>query len=274
MEVVKELNEAVAFIKSKKIKIPKTAIVLGSGLGYFADNLKNSTIINYSEIPYFTKTTVPGHKGRMVIGESNGYPIIAMQGRFHLYEGHHVSRVVLPVRLLARLGVENIILTNAAGGISAHLKPGDLAVVTDQINLTGDNPLVGENIEEFGPRFPDMSNAFNEDINKCIMKAAEELNLPITSGIYIAVKGPCYETPAEIQMYKHCGADLVGMSTVHEVIALNHMGVKVSCISCVTNLASGLSGKKLDHEEVKEVANMVTEKFSAILSKTIELLGK
>jgi purine-nucleoside phosphorylase len=273
MTVVKQINESADFIKSKNIKIPKTAVILGSGLGYFADNLEDAIAIPYDEIPNFTKTTVAGHKGRMVFGKCDGVDVVAMQGRFHLYEGHGVTKVVLPVRVLARLGVENFILTNAAGGISPNLKPGDLAVLTDQINLTGENPLIGENIEEFGPRFPDMSNAFSEKINKLIFQAAEELNLPITSGIYCAVKGPCYETPAEIQMYKHGGADLVGMSTVPEVIALNHMGVEVSGISIVTNLAAGLSGNKLDHDEVKEVANMVTEKFSAILSKTINLLG-
>ncbi len=273
MDIIKEIDEACDFIKSKNIKIPKTAIILGSGLGYFADNLTDAVNIPYEQIPNFTKTTVAGHKGQMVFGKCDGVDVIAMQGRFHLYEGHGVSKVVLPVRLLARLGVENFILTNAAGGISDNLTPGDLVVLNDQINLTGENPLIGENIEEFGPRFPDMTKAFNEEINELIFKASKELKLPISSGIYCAVKGPCYETPAEIQMYKSGGADLVGMSTVPEVIALNHMGVKVSCISCVTNLAAGLSGKKLDHDEVKEVANMVTEKFSAILSKTISYIG-
>lgn len=252
---------------------PDTAVVLGSGLGDFAEGLENKKICEYANIPHFHQTTVIGHKGRLIVGESSGKKIVAMQGRFHPYEGHNFQDVVFPIRLLGLWGVKNIILSNASGGINKEYKPGDLVIIKDHINLMGQNPLVGENFNDLGTRFPDMSHAYNPKLNEKVELAAKALNQKITKGIYCAVLGPSYETPAEINMMRVMGADLVGMSTVPEVIAANHQGMKVAAISCVTNHAAGVADEVLSHDDVKLVANSVMKDFSALITKTLELMN-
>ena len=256
-------KEAHKFVQEKlQGRSPRLAIVLGSGLGDFADKVEDRIEIKYSEIPHFHKTSVKGHKGRLVCGFINGVEVIVMQGRFHAYEGHSQEIVTLPVRTLGLLGVKTILLTNAAGGINPQYSPGDLVCITDHINLTGKNPLIGINDDEQGERFPDMSNAYNPELNESLYDCAKQLNIDLKSGVYAAVLGPSYETPAEVKMLGILGADLVGMSTFAETISAHHMGMRVCAISCVTNLAAGLSAEKLDHDDVKNVANMAMQKFT------------
>ncbi len=249
---------------------PEVGIILGSGLGEFAEKVENKIIIPYGEIPHFHQTTVKGHQGKVVAGTLGGKQVIVFQGRFHRYEGHSMQDVVLPVRVLALLGVKKLILTNAAGGMNSNYTPGELVIITDHINLTGDNPLIGPNIEELGERFPDMSRTYNPELNNTILKSANELNLKIETGVYVGVLGPSYETPAEIRMFSKMGADMVGMSTVAEAIAAHHAGLKVCGISCITNFAAGMGQESLNHDEVKDVANQVKEKFTTLLLQTIK----
>lgn len=269
-----KVEETANFINSKlEGRSPKIGIVLGSGLGIFADKVEDKLEISYTEIPNFHQTTVKGHKGRLVIGKVSGVEVAVFQGRFHNYEGHPLEDVVLPVRVLSQIGVDKLILTNAAGGINADYSPGELVYITDHINLTGNSPLIGKNEDRFGVRFPDMSEAYNQELNNLLIDSAKELDIPLKPGVYAGVLGPAYETPAEIRMLKVIGADMVGMSTVPESIAANHAGLKVCGISCITNLAAGISKEKLNHDDVKDVANMVMEKFTKLLDKAVEKLG-
>lgn len=268
-------TEAKNYITEKlQGRTPKIGLVLGSGLGDFADQVTNRIEIDYNEIPHFHKTSVVGHKGRLVCGQINGVEIIVMQGRFHAYEGHSQEIVVLPVRTLGLLGVEKLVLTNAAGGINPHFSPGDLVCITDHINMTGNNPLIGANENSMGDRFPDMSEAYRPKLNQLLSEVASKLEIKLKSGVYAAVSGPSYETPAEVKMLGILGADLVGMSTYAETIAAHHMGLKVCAISCVTNLAAGLSHEKLAHEDVKIVANQAMEKFTNLLNELVASLEK
>lgn len=267
--ILNNLQESVKYIQSKISEVPKTAVVLGSGLGLFADKIEDKVVIPYAEIPHFFGTTVKGHKGQFVCGKIDGTPVIAMQGRIHRYEGHEQYEVVHPVRTLAKLGVQNIILTNASGGINEAYKPGELVIIEDHVNLTGNNPLLGPNIEEFGPRFPDMSETYNKEIITTIKKAASELGTQMKTGIYAGVLGPTYETPAEVRMLRTVGGDMVGMSTVPEAIAANHMGVKLGGISCITNMAAGIEKGKLSHDDIKDQANKAMEFFVDLLTKTV-----
>lgn len=267
------VTESANFIKSRlEGKKPEMGIILGSGLGEFAQKAQNKIEIDYSDIPHFHKTSVKGHKGKLIIGEISGVCVAIFQGRFHAYEGHDLETVVLPVRSLCMLGVKNVIITNAAGGINTAYVPGDLVCISDHINLTGTNPLIGQNNDQFGERFPDMTEAYNKEISQVLVDSAKELGFELKKGVYAAVSGPSYETPAEIQMLKIIGADMVGMSTFAETIAANHLGVKVSGISCITNLAAGLGQEKLHHDEVKEVANLAMEKFTNLLTMAIKRL--
>lgn len=269
-----KVEETANFIKSQlEGRAPKVGIVLGSGLGVFADKVKDKIEIPYSQIPNFHQPTVAGHKGRLVIGTVSGIEVAVFQGRFHNYEGHPLEDVVLPVRVLSQIGVEKLILTNAAGGINSEYSPGELVYITDHINLTGNSPLMGPNDERFGVRFPDMSEAYNKELNSLLLDSAKELDMVIKPGVYAGVLGPAYETPAEIRMLNAMGADMVGMSTVPESIAANHAGLKVCGISCITNLAAGISKEKLNHDDVKDVANMVMEKFTKLLDKAVEKIG-
>lgn len=265
-----EIKEASDYIQNKIKAKPETAIILGSGLGIYVDQMEDKIAIPYSEIPHFAKTTVVGHKGQFVYGKVKGKEIAVFQGRFHAYEGHPLSRVVLPVRILAHMGIKNLILTNASGGINENYKPGDLVYITDHINMTGKNPLLGENLEELGARFPDMSETYNKNFINLIRECAEGQNLELLGGVYAGVLGPSYETPAEIKMLKTLGADLVGMSTVPEAIAASHAGLNLAGISCITNYAAGISEEKLRHEDVEKVAKQAMVKFSNLLTAIVE----
>ncbi len=270
METVKQKTEkAVAFIHSVKKTSPRIGVVLGSGLGAFVDKMENKTLIPYNDIPHFKKVTVPGHDGKMVLGTVGGVEIVALQGRFHVYEGHELDDVVFPMRVMAKLGIDIVILTNAAGGVNLSYSPGDLVVLTDQINLSGRNPLVGPNDDEVGPRFPDMSRAFHPELIAHIEKAAQECGIKTQRGVYAGVLGPTYETPAEIKMIRIIGGDVVGMSTIPEVIIANHIGLKVCGISCVTNMGAGIVNQTLKHEDIKEEALKVMDNFTNLLNSAI-----
>lgn len=264
-----KIIESSQYIQSKiKIK-PKVGIVLGSGLGIYVDQIENKTIIPYSEIPHFKKTSVEGHSGELIVGEVRGVPVAALQGRLHAYEGYAGEEIVHPVRTLAALGIEFLFLTNASGGINTDFHPGDLVAISDHINLSGRNPLVGPNIAELGPRFPDMGNAYDKELRELLMTVGKNHHVTLKSGVYCSVLGPTYETPAEIRMLRIIGADLVGMSTVPEVIAANHLGLKVAGVACVTNYAAGIKQEKLSHADVKKVAEKAMVGFATVLTETI-----
>jgi purine-nucleoside phosphorylase len=258
-------QQAAEFILSRTTLRPRIALVLGSGLGAFADDLENSVRIPYAEIPSFPQSTAIGHAGNLVIGTVAGVTVAAMRGRVHLYEGYSAEQVAFPVRVFACMAIRAVVFTNAAGGINPSFGRGALVVIRDHINLQGQNPLVGPNEERFGSRFPDMTDAYNCEFRAFALGEAETVGNDIHEGIYAAVLGPSYETPAEIRFLLAIGADLVGMSTVPEVIAARHSGLEVLAISCVTNMAAGLSGEKINHEEVLETGERVRGKFLALL---------
>jgi purine-nucleoside phosphorylase len=253
--------------------VPEIAVVLGSGLGPFADELKDSVVIPYGDIPNFPRPTAVGHAGRMVVGKIGDLTIAAMQGRAHQYEGYSSREAAFPVRVLGRLGVKTLVLTNAAGGINPAYGQGALVLISDHINLQGSNPLNGPNDERFGTRFPGMSEAYSVKYRGLAQDAARELGIDLKDGVYAALSGPSYETPAEIRFLRTIGADLVGMSTVPEVIVARHMGIDVLAISCVTNMAAGLSDVEINHEEVLETGERVRGTFLAILSATLPRLA-
>ncbi len=269
MKIYDQINESVDFIKRRSALLPEIGVVLGSGLGEFADTLHDKTVISYEEIPHFKKVSVKGHAGRLVIGKINNRAIAVMQGRYHYYEGHDISEVVFPIRVLCSLGIKKILLTNAAGGISPMLIPGDLMIIRDHINMMGINPLRGETDERLGPRFPDMSQVYDNGLFDIIADGMQALGLGVKKGVYLALSGPSYETPAEIKMFSVLGADVVGMSTVPEAIVARHMGVTVAGISCISNLAAGISKTPLNHEEVTETANRVKDHFIKLLTTII-----
>lgn len=269
MEIFDKIKESVSFLKGKAFADVNMGIVLGSGLGDFADELEDKIVVDYGEIPGFKKVNVTGHAGKLILGSIKGRRVAVMQGRYHFYEGHSIEDVVFPVRVLAGIGVKRLLLTNAAGGVNKSFKPGDLMIITDHINLMGANPLVGSNDERMGVRFPDMSEVYGCSFRELISKSAEETGLRMQNGVYAGMKGPSYETPAEIKMLDIIGADAVGMSTVPEAIAARHMGVEVAGISCITNMAAGISGGLLDHKEVTETAQMVKENFIDLLKKLV-----
>jgi purine-nucleoside phosphorylase len=271
--MLKKIQEATAYIQSiTKIK-PRAGVILGSGLGVYVDQIEDKIVIPYTDIPHFHPTTVEGHEGRLILGKVKGVDVAVLQGRYHVYEGHSLEDVVLPTRVLCMLGAENIILTNAAGGINPEYQPGDLVYLKDHINLTGRNPLVGPNIAELGPRFPDMTEAYDMGLRKIIEASAQAVGFNIKGGVYVSLLGPTYETPAEINMMRIIGADMVGMSTVPEAIVANHIGVKVAGISCITNLAAGVGHEKLKHEDVKDVAKLAMMKFSKLLTEIVSRIG-
>jgi purine-nucleoside phosphorylase len=258
-------QQAAEFLLSRTTLRPRIALVLGSGLGAFADELENAVRIPYAEIPSFPQSTAIGHAGHLVIGTVAGVTVAAMQGRVHLYEGYSAEQVAFPVRVFACMGIRAAVFTNAAGGINPSFGRGALVVIRDHINLQGQNPLAGPNEERFGPRFPDMTEAYNAEFRAFALGEAKIVGNDIHEGVYAALLGPSYETPAEIRFLLAIGADLVGMSTVPEVIAARHSGLEVLAISCVTNMAAGLSGEKINHEEVLETGERVRGKFLALL---------
>jgi purine-nucleoside phosphorylase len=274
MSYFDQVNEAAGFLRSQLGALaPHIAIVLGSGLGAVAEAVVSPVFVPYGEIPHFPQSTVVGHSGRIVAGLLNGVPVIVMQGRVHYYEGYTPQQVTFPMRVLGQLGIETAILTNAAGGINANYRVGDLVLLADHINLLGFNPLIGPNEPRFGDgartglRFFDMTEAYSVELRSLAQKAAREESLTLHEGIYLATFGPSFETPAEIRAFRAQGADLVGMSTVPETIVARHMGLRVLGISCVTNLAAGISASQLSHEEVFETGNRVQHQLAALLSR-------
>lgn len=273
MTLFEKLEEAATFIKKTKDFRPKVGVVLGSGLGAFVDQIEDKVTLAYDDIPHFKETTVEGHEGRLILGRVGNVEVAVMQGRYHAYEGHSMDQVVFPVRLLARLGIDSIILTNASGGVNTSYSAGDLVMITDHINLSGHNPLVGPNIAELGPRFPDMSHTYDPTLQEILLTQAKSLGINLKKGIYAGVLGPTYETPAEVRMIRILGGDLVGMSTVPESIAANHLGLSVAGISCVTNMAAGIENVKLKHSDIKEQALKVMQKFSSLVVESIKVMG-
>jgi len=266
------VHETASFLRDRIGAPPDAAVVLGSGLGDFAERLRDPVAIQYGEIPHWPATRVIGHAGRLVAGTHAGRRVLALAGRVHLYEGHPMATVTFATRALGVLGVRHLILTNAAGGINAALEPGTLMLIDDHINLLGTNPLVGPNEERFGPRFPDMSEVYSARLRRMAAEAASALNIPVARGVYVAVHGPSYETPAEIRYLRTIGADAVGMSTVPEALVARHMGLEVLGISCITNAAAGVLPTPLVHDEVMEVAARARDRFGALLGGVIERL--
>jgi purine-nucleoside phosphorylase len=266
-------EHATRVIRSRVSVEPRIALVLGSGLGSFADDFEESVAIPYEEIPGFVRSTAQGHAGRLVIGKIEGVPVLAMQGRVHYYEGYSLEEVTFPVRTFGLLGVKTLVLTNAAGGINVQLTQGALMVISDHVNLMGVNPLRGPNDERFGPRFPDMSAVYSPELQELVIDEAKAIGVEVRRGIYGALSGPSYETPAEIHLLRNLGADAVGMSTVPEAIVARHMGLEVLGISCITNMAAGISDDPINHEEVMATGDRVRETFSDLLRRVIAAIN-
>ncbi|UOQ85400.1 purine-nucleoside phosphorylase [Gracilibacillus salinarum] len=268
-----QLQEATVYLQHKLTDRPTVGLILGSGLGMLADEIKNPIKIKYQEIPGFPVSTVEGHAGQLVIGELQGVDVIAMQGRFHYYEGYGLDAVTFPVRVMKELGIEKLLVTNAAGGVNRDLEPGDLMLITDHINNTGQNPLIGENVEQHGVRFPDMSTAYDRELQTIARKAAQQLSIPLKEGVYVWNTGPSYETPAEIKMLDILGGDAVGMSTVPEVTVARQAGIRCVGISCISNMAAGILDQPLTHDEVIETTEKVRESFLQFVKQLIEDIG-
>ena len=272
MDYFARINQAADAVRARVRQVPSIAVVLGSGLGDFAGALTDSVAIPYTELPHWPASAVVGHEGRLVVGRTRGVLIAALAGRCHRYEGHDLRTVTFAVRGLGRLGVRVLVLTNAAGGVNTGFSSGALMVIDDHINLMGDNPLTGPNDERFGPRFPDMSEVYSRRLRAIADAAGAAAGVPLAHGVYAALAGPSYETPAEIRYLRTIGADAVGMSTVPEAIAARHMGIEVLGISCITNMAAGVLPQPLDHAEVMETARRVRGQFTSVLEGVIERL--
>ncbi|SET27765.1 purine-nucleoside phosphorylase [Stigmatella erecta] len=267
MGLYEQIQETVQAVRQRAGGlVPQVGLILGSGLGAFAESFARQVVIPYAELPHFPHASVPGHAGRLVLGEVGGAPVVAMQGRVHAYEGYSPAQVALPARVLCSLGIRALVVTNAAGGIHPQFAPGDLMVITDHINLSGWNVLAGPNEDRWGTRFPDMSQAYAPALRAHLLASSRRVAVPLREGVYAMVAGPSYETPAEIRMLRTLGADAVGMSTVPEVVAARHMGVPVVGISCITNLAAGVGTALLTHDEVAETAQRVAGIFSRLLT--------
>lgn len=270
MTIYEKLSKCLKCVREKTNFVPQVALTLGSGLGDFAESIDIECTIDYKDIEGFPTSTVLGHKGRFVFGYVNKVPVVIMQGRVHYYEGYNMQDVVLPARLMGMMGAKVLFLTNASGGINKNFSAGDFMLITDHISNFVPNPLIGQNVDELGVRFPDMSNIYNTQLCNIIKQTAKELDIKLQEGIYIQLTGPSYESPAEIRMARTLGADAVGMSTAVEAIAANHMGMKVCGISCISNLAAGLSPNPLTHAEVQECADKAAPLFKKLISKSIE----
>lgn len=270
MDLSTKIKNAADYILEKSKYKPELGLILGSGLGAIADTIEDAEYYNYNELPGFPVSTVEGHAGRLVIGKLKGRVVVAMQGRFHYYEGYTMQEVTFPVRVMKLLGVEKLIVTNAAGAVNTNYTPGDLMIISDHINFSGANPLVGKNLAEFGTRFPDMSDAYDKELRAKVKEIAKDLNMSLQEGVYAMFSGPTYETPAEIRMARTMGADAVGMSTVPEVIIAKHSGLQVVGISCMTNMAAGILDQPLNHEEVMETSERVRKSFITLMTKVIE----
>ncbi len=266
---IQKLTETVDFLKSKIKNKPRIGIILGSGLGHFVQEMQVEVAFPFSDVPNFIPPTVEGHSGNLIFGKADGVDLVVMQGRVHFYEGHTMETVVFPTRVMALLGIEILIVTNSAGGYGDGMKAGDFMIIEDHINLMGTNPLMGPNIKELGPRFPDMTEAYDRELMVTAERIFRSQKTFFHKGIYVAVTGPTYETPSEIKMFKTLGGKAVGMSTVPEVIAANHFGLRVAAVSCITNLAAGVSQTKLNHEEVTETAKKVSQMFCSFLKEFV-----
>lgn len=273
-QVYEKLMRCYASVREKVDFKPRVALVLGSGLGNYGEQIKISQVLDYHEIEGFPVSTVPGHKGRFLFGYVDDVPVVAMQGRVHYYEGYPMTDVVLPIRLMKLLGAEILFLTNAAGGVNPEFSAGDFMLIKDQIASFVPSPLIGANLEELGPRFCDMSEVYDKDLQEIIRKTAKELGIPLQEGVYIQLTGPNFETPAEVKMCRTLGADAVGMSTACEGIAANHMGMKICGISCISNLACGLTDQPLSHQEVQETADRVAPLFEKLVTASIVNMAK
>jgi purine-nucleoside phosphorylase len=267
---IQKLTETAEFIKLNSKTKPRIGIILGSGLGHFVQHMNIEATIPFHKIPHFIPPTVEGHSGNLILGTVGDVPMAVLQGRLHYYEGHSMDVVAYPTRALATLGIEILIVTNSAGGYGDGMNAGDFMIIEDHINMMGTNPLMGPNIKELGPRFPDMTMAYDERLIQIAEKIFRSQKTFFHKGIYVGVTGPTYETPSEIKMFKNFGGKAVGMSTVPEVIAANHMGLRVAAISCITNLAAGISGDKLNHAEVTETAKKVEQKFCSFLKEYVK----
>ncbi len=254
--------------------MPKAAIVLGSGLGDYAETIRVECEISYGEIEGFPVSTVPGHAGKFIFGYVDQVPVACMKGRVHYYEGYPISDVVLPIRLMRLMGAEILFLTNAAGGVNTSFHAGDLMMIKDHISVFAPNPLIGPNMDELGTRFPDMSNVYDKELQELIVKAAKENDVFLQEGVYAQLTGPSFESPAEVRMLRMLGCDAVGMSTVAEAIAANHMGMKICGISCICNLAAGMTATPLSHKEVQEAADMAAPKFKRLVTEAVKSMGK
>ena len=269
MDLTKKIMLAAEYIQTRTTLRPSIGLILGSGLGDFADTLEDAVRIPYSEIPNFPVPTVPGHSGAMVFGKKCGQTVVVLQGRIHYYEGLSQQEITLPVRVLAALGVKALVLTNACGGVNVSFRPGDLMLISDHINFSGANPLIGPNLDAFGPRFPDMSDLYTADLRRAIKEKAAEAGISLQEGVYAMYSGPNYETPAEIRMFRILGADTVGMSTVPEALVAGQCGLQVVGISCITNMAAGILDQPLNHEEVMETGERVKDDFRKLLDAVI-----
>jgi len=267
-----KLAEAHSYLEERVTVLPELGVILGSGLGAFADLVLEKQVIPYKDIPHFPTSTVEGHAGQLVFGKVEGRKVVVMQGRFHFYEGYTMQEVTFPIRVMQVLGVTGLVVTNAAGGINPDFHPGELILIKDHLNLMGDNPLRGANLSSLGPRFPDLSEAYNRDWRQKALVIARELGINPQEGVYAAMSGPNYETPAEIRFLRSSGADMVGMSTVPEVIVANHGGMQVLGISCVTNMAAGILRQKLSHLEVMETAGRIGKQFVHFVQALVKVL--
>lgn len=270
---VNQMKEAAKFIEEKISSKPKIGLILGSGLGVLADEIQSPVKIKYESIPGFPVSTVEGHAGQLVIGELEGVTVLAMQGRFHYYEGYGLDEVTFPVRVMNAIGIETVMVTNAAGGVNKSFTPGELMLITDHINNAGANPLIGPNDDPMGVRFPDMSTAYTPSYQNLVRNAAKDLDIHLKEGVYVWNSGPSYETPAEVRMLEILGGDAVGMSTVPEVIVARHAGMNVIGISCITNMAAGILNQPLSHEEVIETTEQAKEDFLNLVKEVVHRLG-
>ena len=262
-------EHAARIIRSRTTEAPRIAIILGSGLGAFADDFENAVSIEYEDITGFPRSTAEGHAGRLVIGKIDQVPLMAMQGRVHFYEGYSLEQVTFPIRVFKLLGIKTLILTNASGGVNVQFSQGALMIISDHLNLLGDNPLRGPNDTRFGPRFPDMTAVYSPELQEIVIEEAKALNVEVRRGIYAALAGPSYETPAEIHLMRTLGADAVGMSTVPEAIVARHMDLEVLGISCITNMAAGISDEPINHDDVMATGDRVRETFTQLLRKVV-----
>ncbi len=268
-----KVDEALRYIEKRTSLRPQAAIVLGSGLGRVAEQLERPEIIPYEEIPYWPRSTAPGHEGKLLLGYLRGVPVAVMQGRVHYYEGYTMAEVTFPVRVLGQLGVKALVATNASGAVNTDIAPGSIVAIEDHINFMGTNPLIGVNNDNWGTRFPDMTEAYDKEFLRVLERAAAKEGLALRRGVYIAFSGPSFETPAEVRMARALGADIVGMSTVPEVIAANHMGIRVLGLSCAANYGAGITAEKLTHQEVLETMSQAGESVARLIEAFIGEVG-